>query len=160
MSGLPLPAVIPPVTLHDRTDSPHGLRRPGLAKRPPLPLSRLPMTRQASTVYGLATLDTHGRIADRAVMTALGWAPGARLAIAENNGLIVVSAAAHGVFRLTAQSHLLLPATVRQWCALTTGDRVLLAAELDAGMLVVHPPVALDAMTAPIHAAVLGGGLG
>lgn len=157
MIGLPLPAVIPPVTLHDRTDSAHGLRRPGLAKRPPLPLSRLPVTREGSTVYGLATLDTHGRIADRTVIAALGWAPGTRLAIAENSGLIVVSSVRHGVFRLTAQGHLRLPATVRQWCALTMGDRVLLAAEIEAGVLIVHPPAALDAMTAPIHAVVLGG---
>jgi hypothetical protein len=122
-----------------------------------LPLSRLPVTRECSTVYGLATLDTHGRIADRTVMAALGWAPGTRLAIAESSGLIVASAARHGVFRITPQGHLRLPATVRQWCALTTGDRVMLAAELDVGVLVVHPPAALDAMTAPIHAVVLGG---
>ncbi|GGM67957.1 hypothetical protein GCM10011608_61480 [Micromonospora sonchi] len=47
---------------------------------------------------------------------------------------------------------------VRQWCGLTAGDRVLLAASPADGLLVVHPPAALDAMVVAVHADVLGGG--
>ena len=65
-----------------------------------------------------------------------------------------------GVFRLTGQGHLRLPATVRHWCALLPGDRVLLAANPGQGRLVVHPPAALDAMITQFHACVLGGDAG
>jgi hypothetical protein len=50
-----------------------------------------------------------------------------------------------------------LPATVRHWCGLSPGSRVLLAADPAAGRLVVHPPAALDAMIGQFHARVPGG---
>jgi hypothetical protein len=37
------------------------------------------------------------------------------------------------------------------------GHRVLLTADLGAGLLVVHPPAAVTAMVAAFHAAMLGG---
>ncbi|SCL19879.1 hypothetical protein GA0074692_0726 [Micromonospora pallida] len=126
-------------------------------KRPPLPLARLAARRAASTVYGLATLDSRGRVADRTAMGALGWAPGRRLDIREHAGLIIVAADQQGVFAVTKEGHLRLPAVVRQWCGLAAGDRVFLVAEPDASRLVVHPPAALDAMIARAHAAALGG---
>ncbi|MFI6823514.1 hypothetical protein ACIBJE_21565 [Micromonospora sp. NPDC050187] len=126
-------------------------------KRPPLPLARLAARRVASTVYGLTTLDSRGRVADRAAMRALDWVPGRRLDIREHAGLIVVAADEQGVFAVTKEGHLRLPAVVRQWCGLAAGDRVFLAAEPDASRLVVHPPAALDAMIAQAHAAALGG---
>ena len=63
-----------------------------------------------------------------------------------------------GVFTVTGQGHLHLPAAVRHWCGLTAGDRVLLAANPADGLLVLHPPAALDAMVVAVHADVLGGG--
>jgi hypothetical protein len=69
----------------------------------------------------------------------------------------MVRANRQGVFCMTAQGYLRLPATVRHWCGLVPGDRVLLAAEPDQGLLVVHPPAALDAMVSQFHADVLGG---
>jgi hypothetical protein len=90
-------------------------------------------------------------------MRALGWTPGHRLDIREHAGLIIVAADQQGVFAVTKEGHLRLPAVVRQWCGLTAGDRVFLAAEPDASRLVVHPPAALDAMIAQAHAAALGG---
>ncbi len=95
-------------------------------------------------VYGTAAIDCNGR------------APGTRLNIRENGGLMLITADGHGVFRLTGQGHLRLPATVRHWCGLVAGDRVLLAADPTAGLLVVHPPAAVDAMIAELHARVLG----
>jgi bifunctional DNA-binding transcriptional regulator/antitoxin component of YhaV-PrlF toxin-antitoxin module len=65
-----------------------------------------------------------------------------------------------GVFSVTGQGHVRLPATVRRWCGLATGDRVLLAAEPARGLLVVHPPAALDAMIGQFQAAVLAGDAG
>ncbi|MEV0330545.1 hypothetical protein AB0H63_29430 [Micromonospora echinospora] len=126
-------------------------------KRPPLPLARLVSRRVAGTVYGLATLDSRGRVADRTAMRALGWTPGRRLDIREHAGLIIVAADQQGVFAVTKEGHLRLPAVVRQWCGLAAGDRVFLAAVPEASRLVVHPPAALDGMIAQAHAAALGG---
>ncbi|MET7704626.1 hypothetical protein [Micromonospora sp. NPDC005413] len=109
-------------------------------------------------VYGLAAIDISGRIADRTIIRALGWAPGTRLHIREGSGVIVVRLDRQGVFTVTGQGHLHLPSAVRHWCGLTAGGRVLLAANPPEGLLVVHPPAALDAMVVAVHAGVLGGG--
>lgn len=69
--------------------------------RQPLPVPALPSLRLRSTVYGFATLDSHGRIADRTAMRALTWAGGTRLDIRERGGVITVSHDRHGVFAVT-----------------------------------------------------------
>ncbi|MEH0824543.1 MULTISPECIES: hypothetical protein [unclassified Micromonospora] len=147
-----IPAVVPSGGLKIRGDSRAAM------KRPPLPLARLAPTRDSSMVYGLATLDVHGRVADRAVMTALGWAPGLRLGIRESGGLIIVDPDPRGVFRVTKEGHVRLPAVVRQWCGLTAGDRVLLAADPKARRLVLHPPASLDAVVARVQDEAFAGG--
>lgn len=112
-----------------------------------LPLLRLAFgCRGATAVYGVATVDGRGRVADRVVIGAVGWSAGARLSIREDSGLIVLVADERGVFAVTGQGHLRLPAGVRRWCALGAGDRVLLVAEPEQDVVVVYPPAALDAM--------------
>ncbi|WP_247678050.1 AbrB/MazE/SpoVT family DNA-binding domain-containing protein [Micromonospora sp. C72] len=123
-----------------------------------MPLPVLPSPRAGTLVYSLAAVDSSGRIADRTVIRALGWGPGTRLHIHEASGVIVVRLDRQGVFTVTGQGHLHLPAAVRHWCGLTAGDRVLLAANAADGLLVLHPPAALDAMVVAVHADVLGGG--
>jgi hypothetical protein len=122
-----------------------------------LPIARLAAVRVEPFVYGFAAVDCHGRVGDRTTVRALGWPPGTRLDIREQGGLILVTAGQRAVFKVTTQGYLGLPATVRRWCGLTSGDRVLLAADPARGLLVVHPPAALDVMIAQYHAAVLGG---
>ena len=129
---------------------------PGTARRT-LALAQLASSRTRSTVYGLATIDCNGRVAEAAVINALGWACGTRLDIQETGGLVLVTASRHGVFAMTGQGYLRLPATVRHCCALVPGDRVLLAAEPEQGRLVVHPPIALDDMISQFYAKVLDG---
>jgi transposase InsO family protein len=43
-----------------------------------LPLPTVPVPRTSSTVYGLAAVDCRGRVADHAIIAALGWRPGGR----------------------------------------------------------------------------------
>jgi hypothetical protein len=50
-----------------------------------------------------------------------------------------------------------LPAPVRRRCGLHPGNRVLLAADPEHGVLVVHPLSALDTMITAYHTALLGG---
>jgi bifunctional DNA-binding transcriptional regulator/antitoxin component of YhaV-PrlF toxin-antitoxin module len=110
-------------------------------------------------VYGLAAVDCRGRVADHTIVTALGWAPGTRVNIRESQGLLVIRPDAHGVFSVTKQGHLRLPAPVRHCCGLVPGDRVLLAADPQRGLLVVYPPAALDDVLTPRHAELLDGDL-
>jgi hypothetical protein len=55
-----------------------------------LPLAALAPARVVSAVYGVAAVDRDGRVADAAVIGALGWVPGPRLDIRESRGLILV----------------------------------------------------------------------
>jgi hypothetical protein len=57
-----------------------------------LPLGEVPTVRTGTAVYGVAALDCHGRIADRAVLRALGWTPGVRLGICATRDLVTVRA--------------------------------------------------------------------
>jgi bifunctional DNA-binding transcriptional regulator/antitoxin component of YhaV-PrlF toxin-antitoxin module len=110
-------------------------------------------------VYGVSALDCHGRIADRVVLGALGWAPGTRLAITGDRRMITVRADAEDQSgaqiaarsparvirsRVTPQGHVRLPAEVRHACGMAAGDRVLLMADPAAGVLRVVSPATLD----------------
>ena len=105
----------------------------------------------------MAAIDGNGRLADRTVIPALGWAVNTRLDIRVRGGLVVDTADPHAVFRVTRAGHVRLPATVRHWCTLAAGSRVLLVADPASGCLVVHPPAALESMISQYHAIVFGG---
>lgn len=143
--------VIPSATRHHRA----GVSAPSGGD--PQLVPDLTRPRAGSAVYGLAILDSNGRIADNNLFRALGWDMSTRLDIGEQGGLLLVTAIEHGVFSLTRQGHLRLPAPARRWCGLGAGDRVLLAGDPDQGRLVVHPPAALDAMVGWLHGRALGG---
>jgi bifunctional DNA-binding transcriptional regulator/antitoxin component of YhaV-PrlF toxin-antitoxin module len=100
-------------------------------------------------VYGVAVLDCHGRIADQAVLRALGWTPGVGLDISATRDLLTVRArvdGAAGRSGVTPQGHVRVPAPVRHICGLRPGDRVLLAADPSSGVLRVFPPATVDAL--------------
>jgi hypothetical protein len=111
-----------------------------------LPGSHPPGRRRGCTGW----IDCNGRVAEASVTRALGK----RLDIREDDGLAVVEANRRGVFGMTGQGCLRLPAAVRHWCGLVPGDRVLLVAESARGRLVVYPPAVLDEMVAQFHGAV------
>jgi bifunctional DNA-binding transcriptional regulator/antitoxin component of YhaV-PrlF toxin-antitoxin module len=111
----------------------------------------------ADTVYALSAVDKSGRLADRSIVRVLSWAPGTRLDIREQAGIIVARPAADGVHCIDDRGHLHVPLAVRRWCRLTAGDRVLLAADPATGVLVAHPLAVLDRLLADVHAAVSGG---
>jgi hypothetical protein len=155
------PVVPPPTTALGRGPGSGGTAGTVL-RRAALPLPGLsPASAQADPrpgkVYGLSAVDDRGRLADRAVWRALGWTPGTRLQIRVAGGLVVVDADPGGAFAVTRQGHVRLPATVRHWCGLAGGDRLLLAADPALGRLVVYPPEALDRVTAALDAAALAG---
>lgn len=119
----------------------------------PLPLIAVPATppqRLGNVLYSIATVDNRGRVADRQMAAALNWTAATRLSIREHDGLLTVAADAHGVFKLTKQGHVRLPADARRAGHLSSGDRVLLVAHLDHQTVTVFPPVALDELVLPV----------
>lgn len=90
-------AVITPVALPPASARGSGSSAPARGnRRRPLPLPNLVAPHTSEVVYGLAAVDCRGRVANRAVVTALHWAPGARLDIDESDGLLVVRAHPEG----------------------------------------------------------------
>ncbi|MGH4011628.1 MAG: AbrB/MazE/SpoVT family DNA-binding domain-containing protein [Pseudonocardiaceae bacterium] len=85
-------------------------------------------------------------VADRVVMRALGWSAGLRLDIHEMAGVLTVFTDPEGIYQVTSQGNLRLPAPLRHRCGLVAGDRVLLAADPDLSRLAVYPPAALDSL--------------
>ena len=144
------PAVIPPVIPARTTEVPAWNQRGALAARPPLPLLKLALKRVGTAVYGLSTLDTGGRISDKAIMTALGWEPNLRLDIRVSRGLVAIFTDSRGIFRVKARGFVNLPIAARRWCELGVGSRVLLAAYPEGGLLLVHPSVVLDEVVAQV----------
>jgi hypothetical protein len=62
-----------------------------------------------------------------------------------------------GLFAVTRQGHLRLPAAARHRCGLHAGDRVLLVADPARQRLVIFPPAMLDTLLAPSMAEALCG---
>jgi hypothetical protein len=136
-----LPPVIP-------TPDPAARRAPAAgADRPPPPLPGLrPDAAAPSAVYALTALDRNGRLADRSILRVLDWPAGRRLDIREHAGVITARPAADGAGWVDARGFLQIPLTIRRWCRLTAGDRMLLAADPATGVLLGYPVPVLDAL--------------
>ncbi|BCB78381.1 hypothetical protein GCM10022251_30350 [Phytohabitans flavus] len=105
----------------------------------------------------MASIDRDGRIADVAVIGAMGWRRGTRLDVRLGEGLILVTADERAVFRVTDPGRVRLPASVRHWCGLIGGSRVLLVAYPEVGLLVVQPLSSLAQMITQFHAVAVRG---
>ncbi|MFD6756116.1 MULTISPECIES: AbrB/MazE/SpoVT family DNA-binding domain-containing protein [Micromonospora] len=105
----------------------------------------------------MAAIDRDGRLAEAVVIPALGWLSGTRVDVRVRGGLVLVTANPHAAFRVTRPGQVRLPATVRHWCGLAAGSRVLLVADPAVGRLVVYPPAAVHAMITEAQAAALDG---
>lgn len=127
----------------------------GARRTPVIELAALPQ--QGSMVCRIASVDARGRVAEQSVVRALGWVEGQRLDIRVASGVIVVRADIAGVFMLARRCHVPIPAAVRRWCALSAGDRVLLAVDMGRGVLLLHTMAALEAMLRAQYAVLWGG---
>jgi len=107
-------------------------------------------------VYGMATLDG-GRVSERLITRLLGWEAGQSLDFSRIADVIVARRHPAGVFRIPANTLITIPAALRRWCGLSTGDRVLLAAAPEQGILLIHTMATLDRMVVSHHANLAGG---
>ncbi|MEV4622467.1 hypothetical protein AB0J74_27620 [Asanoa sp. NPDC049573] len=135
-----VPAIIPRTPV---SGAPAGREGPRLR---PLPLAALPPdgTRPANSVYASTAVDKSGRVAARGILADLGWLPGIRLDITEQAGVITFRVAGEGRCRVDGRGYLILALSVRRWCRLTAGDRLLLVAGHRAGVLTGYPLPVLD----------------
>jgi hypothetical protein len=131
--------------------------RAAAGRRRGLSLPEPPITRTADTVYGMSALDRGGRIADRAAIEALDWAPGTRLQLEAAHTHLTLRATIDGELAVKDHRYLWLPAAPRHRLGLRPGDRVLLAAQPERQALVVYPPAALDELLTRARPASAGG---
>jgi hypothetical protein len=112
-----------------------------------LPLPPATSSPRGSTAHrAVAVMDVRGRLGDRSALRFLGWRSGHRITIAAVAGVVVVVSKSDGRHWVTRQGHLRLPAAIRHACHLAAGDRLLVLACPDPGILVACSPAAVDAM--------------
>jgi bifunctional DNA-binding transcriptional regulator/antitoxin component of YhaV-PrlF toxin-antitoxin module len=95
-----------------------------------LPLAVAPEVSAAAgdVLYGFGRIDASGRVADRAVTSALGWRAGDRLILTASAGVVLARRDPGGPVTMPAKPYIVIPATLRHRCGLEPGDRILLAA--------------------------------
>jgi hypothetical protein len=98
--------VIPP------SAAPASRRQARSAAGRTLPLARPVRSVPQDVVYGLARIDASGRICERAIISALGWADGDRLTLTAEAGVIIACRDPGGMVTLPAPSR---PPWTRRW---------------------------------------------
>jgi hypothetical protein len=105
-------------------------------------------------LYGVGRIDESGRVADRAMTSALGWRPGDRLTLTAAAGVVMARRDPGGQVTMPAKPYIVIPAALRRRCGLRPGDRVLLAVFLDQGTLAAYSLAVVDqALRARAHIA-------
>jgi len=137
----------PPITpVIPSSARPAARGRRAAGTRRPLPLAR-PMAIPSvpgDVFYGIGRIDASGRIADRAVISVLGWRCGDRLTLTADAGVVTARRDAAGMAAMTAKPYIVIPAALRRRCGLEPGDRVLLAAVPGDDMLSAYPLAVVD----------------
>ena len=140
MTAQPLAPVIPSsgVAASKQRARPAAARRLPLAS--PVPVPSMP----EDVVYGIARIDASGRICERAVIAALGWAGGDRLTFTADAGVVTARRDPAGMVTLPASAYITIPAALRRRCGLEAGDQVLLAALPDQDSLAAYCLAVVD----------------
>jgi bifunctional DNA-binding transcriptional regulator/antitoxin component of YhaV-PrlF toxin-antitoxin module len=154
MTAPPIAPVIPPSARlgargHNRSRTGHRLPVAAVPAVPAAP---------ADVVYGFGRIDASGRVADRAITSALGWRPGDRLALAADAGVVIARRDPGGMVTMPSRPYIVIPAALRRRCGLRAGDQVLLAVFPDQDALAAYSfAVVHQALRA--HAPVPGEGM-
>lgn len=106
----------------------------------PVPVPSAP----EDVVYGIARIDSSGRICERAIITALGWAGGDRLTFTADAGVVTARRDPGGMVTLPVSGYITIPAALRRRCGLEASDQVLLAALPDQDRLAAYSLAVVD----------------
>jgi len=131
--------------------------RPAIARRLPVAAAPEVPVVPDDVVYGFGRMDESGRVADRAMISALGWQPGDRLTITAGAGVVIARRDPGGLVTMPAKPYLVIPAALRRRCGLRPGDRVLLAVFPDRDALAAYTFAVVD-QALRAHAPVPGAG--
>jgi bifunctional DNA-binding transcriptional regulator/antitoxin component of YhaV-PrlF toxin-antitoxin module len=131
--------------------------RPAIARRLPVAAAPEVPVVPDDVVYGFGRMDESGRVADRAMISALGWQPGDRLTITAGAGVVIARRDPGGMVTMPAKPYLVIPAALRRRCGLRPGDRVLLAVFPDRDELAAYSFAVVD-QALRAHAPVPGAG--
>jgi AbrB family looped-hinge helix DNA binding protein len=133
-----------PVILSSGIPASRQRARSAAARRLPL-ASPVPVpSAPEDVVYGIARIDSSGRICERAIITALGWAGGDRLTFTADAGVVTARRDPGGMVTLPASGYITIPAALRRRCGLEAGDQVLLAALPDQDSLAAYSLAVVD----------------
>lgn len=117
---------------------------------PPDILARSPVDRMSlaplpvggndcADLLSVAVLDRSGRFSVRRHVAALGWQPGSPLGFEVCPATVLIRQTTRGHHRIDARGQLFLPSGPRAFLGLSSGDRVVVVAMPDHGVLVVQP---------------------
>jgi hypothetical protein len=134
-----------------------ALGRPGTARRLPMVAAPEVPAVPDDVLYGVGRIDESGRVADRAMTSALDWRPGDRLTLTAAAGVVIARRDPGGQVTMPAKPYIVIPAVLRRRCGLRPGDRVLLAVFLDQGTLAAYSLAVVD-QALRAHAPVPGDG--
>jgi hypothetical protein len=151
-SGTPMSVVDGPGDVDDTCEIGRSTRPAGFGGGLPVPALTAPVA-QPTTYYTVTTVDARGRLADASPLRVLGWAPGRRLKVTMLPGALIAIAGPDGTLSVTRQGRLRLPADLRHALRVAGGDRVLVAADSDRGVLAVYTMATVDAMVSRYHTA-------
>jgi len=132
----------------------HG--KPAIARRLPVAAAPEVPAIPDDVMYGFGRMDESGRVADRAMTSALGWQAGDRLTLTAAAGVVIARRDPAGMVTLPAKPYLVIPAALRRRCGLRPGDRVLLAVFPDRDALAAYSFAVVD-QALRAHAPVPGG---
>jgi hypothetical protein len=124
---------------------------PAAARRLPLACPVPVPSAPEDVVYGIARIDCSGRICERAIIAALGWAGGDRLTFTADAGVVTARRDPPGMVTLPASGYITIPAALRRRCGLAAGDQVLLAALPTQDSLAAYSPALLSRRGGPGH---------
>jgi bifunctional DNA-binding transcriptional regulator/antitoxin component of YhaV-PrlF toxin-antitoxin module len=120
----------------------------------PLPLIDLRhLSRDTTMMYGVGRVDASGRVANRDIVSALGWQPGDKVEVVAALSAIVILASPDGLFSVPRKPNIVIPAAARRQHDIGAGDHVLLAAAPEYGIVIVHTRQAMNDMLARYHSA-------
>ncbi|MFJ4650998.1 hypothetical protein ACIP5Y_06950 [Nocardia sp. NPDC088792] len=119
---------------------------------PPTSFSRV------TVVFGSVLVNYAGRIAERSVLSSLGWAAGTPIDIEPVlPDVLLVTSSPQSVYAIARNGQLPIPAPIRRAVRLRIGHRVLLAAHPDQHRLIIVCQNAFDTLVAGIRDLIDGG---
>jgi bifunctional DNA-binding transcriptional regulator/antitoxin component of YhaV-PrlF toxin-antitoxin module len=140
VSAQPVAPVIPSSGVPESRQSARSAAARRLPLASPMPVQSAP----EDVVYGIARMDASGRICERAVITALGWAGGDRLTFTADAGVVTARRDLGGLVTLPASGYITIPAALRRRCGMEADDQVLLAALPDRSILAAYSLAVVD----------------